>query len=137
MKSIVPGPHPAVPVFLTFQLMENKSRDLKWEPFLTDCISSAQSSVVDSMGVRDGADDAPADGDGPGDSVGSGVVEGARVGESAGSAVIDGVGVRGLVGPGIGVDGAAQDARKSASAVKAIAFLIPLPFLFFDRSVAF
>jgi hypothetical protein len=41
------------------------------------------------------------------------------------------------VGLGIGVDGAAQDARKSASAVKTIAFLIPLPFLFFDRSVTF
>ena len=88
------------------------------------------------MGVRDGADGALADGDGPSDSVGSGVVDGARVSESAGSAVIDGVGIRALVGLGIGVDGAAQDARKSASAVKAIAFLILLPFLFFDRSVA-
>jgi hypothetical protein len=59
------------------------------------------------------------------------------VSESAGSAVIDGVGVRALVGLGIGVDGAAQDARKSASAIKAIAFLITLPFLFIDRSGAF
>jgi hypothetical protein len=35
------------------------------------------------------------------------------------------------------MDGAAQAAIKSASAVKAIAFLIPLPFLFFDGSGAF
>jgi hypothetical protein len=89
------------------------------------------------VGVRDGADDVLADGDGPSESVGSGVVDGARVSESAGSAVIDGVNVRALVGLGIGVDGAAQDARKSASAVKAISFLIPLPLLYLDRSVAF
>jgi hypothetical protein len=57
------------------------------------------------------------------------------VGESAGSAVIDGIGVRALVGLGIGVDGAEQEVRKSASAMKAIAFLIPLSFLFLDRSI--
>jgi len=69
--------------------------------------------------------------------VGSRVADGARVSESADSAVIDGVGVRALMELGIGVDGAAQDARKSASAIKTIAFLISLPFLFFDRSIAF
>jgi len=104
---------------------------------LTLCISSAQSSATDSVGVWDGAEDAPADGDGPGDSVGSRVADGATVSEDAGSAVIGGVGVRALVGLGIGVDGAEQDARKSASAIKTIAFLISLPFLFFDRSIAF
>jgi hypothetical protein len=69
--------------------------------------------------------------------VGSAVDDGARVGESAGSAVMDGVGVRAPVGLGIGVDGVVQDATKSASAMKVTAFLISLPFLYFDRSVAF
>ena len=75
------------------------------------------------MGVRDGSKNGLAAGDGLGDSVGSGVVEG--------------LGVVALVGLGISADGAAQAASKSSSAVKAIAFLIPLPFLFFDGSIAF
>jgi hypothetical protein len=100
-------------------------------------MSSAQPSATDAVGVWDGAGDALADGDAPGESVGSGVVDGARVGESAGSAVIDGVGAGAFMGLGIGMDGTEQDARKSASAIKAIAFLISLPFLFFDRSGAF
>jgi hypothetical protein len=65
-----------------------------------------------AMGVRDGSKNGLAAGDGLGDSVGSGVVEG--------------LGVVALVGLGISADGAAQAASKSSSAVKAIAFLIPL-----------
>jgi hypothetical protein len=125
----VPESQPVVPVFLTFQLMENSSPDLKWAPFLTVCMSSAQSSATDSVGVWDGSDDAPVDGEGPGDSVGSRVADGARVREGARSAFIVGVGVGAFVGLDIGVDGAAQDAKKSTSAMKAIAFLISLPFL--------
>jgi hypothetical protein len=75
------------------------------------------------VGVREGVDDALADGDGLGDSAASGVV--------------DALGISVLVGLGISADGAAQAARRSTSAVKAIAFLIPLPFLFFDCSGAF
>jgi hypothetical protein len=65
-----------------------------------------------ALGVRDGSTNALANGDGLGDSVGSGVVEG--------------LGVDALVGLGISADGAAQAASKSSSAVKAIAFLIPI-----------
>ena len=111
--------------------MENCSRDLKWAPFLIDCASNAQSSVPDPAGVGDGAKD------GTGDRVGSGAVVGAEVGERGGSAGMDEVGVRALVEPGSGVGGAAQEARKSASTMKAIAFLTSLPFLSFDPSVVF
>ena len=126
---MVPASQPAVPVFLTFQLTVNCSRDLKWLPFLTDCTSTAQSSVPEAAGPGDCA------GVGPGGRVDSGVLDGAEVGESAGEAVIDGVGVRARVDAGVGVGGAAQDDRKSASAMKAIVFLIYLPFPFFDTAV--
>ena len=83
------------------------------------------------VGVGDGVGCGVVVGLGVTDGPRTGVVDRVGVSDSAGLGVVDGVGVPAPV------DGAAQAARKSTSAMKTIAFLISLPFLFSDPRTSF